>query len=43
MPHKVGEESNVIAALQEALCKAVADGVLVYNHRVNAIPDCQLF
>ena len=43
MPHKVGEESNVIAALQEALCKAVAEGVWVYNHRVNAIPDCQLF
>ena len=43
MPHKVGEESNVIAALQEALCKAVTEGVWVYNHRVNAIPDCQLF
>ena len=41
--HKVGEESNVIAALQEALCKAVAEGVRVYDHRVDAIPDCQLF
>ena len=41
--HEVGEESDVIAALQEALCKAVTEGVWVYNHRVNAIPDCQLF
>ena len=41
--HKIGEESNVVAALQEALCKAVTEGVWVYYHRVNAIPDCQLF
>ena len=43
MPHKVGEECDVVAALQEALCKAVTEGVWVYYHRVNAIPDCQLF
>ena len=43
MPHKVGEECNVIAALQEALCEAMTEGVWVYYHRVNAIPDCQLF
>ena len=41
--HKVGEESDVIAAFQEALCETVTEGVWVYNHRVNAIPDCQLF
>ena len=41
--HKIGEESNVVAAFQEALCKAVTEGVWVYNHRVNAIPDSQLF
>ena len=43
MPHKVGEESNVIAALQEALCKAVTEGVRIYHHRIDAIPYCQLF
>ena len=26
MTHKVGEESNVVAALQEALCEAVTEG-----------------
>ena len=41
--HKVGKESNVIAALQEALCEAVTEGVRVYNHRIDTIPDCQLF
>ena len=41
--HKVSEECDVVAALQEALCKAVTEGVWVYYHRVNAIPDCQLF
>ena len=25
MTHKVGEESNVVAALQEALCEAVTE------------------
>ena len=25
MPHKVGEECDVIAALQETLCKAMAE------------------
>lgn len=43
MTHKVSEESDVVAAFQEALCKAVTEGVRVYNHRVNTIPDCQLF
>lgn len=43
MTHKVGEESNVVAALQEALCEAVAEGVWVNNHRVDTISDCQLF
>lgn len=41
--HKVSEESDVVTALQEALCKAVTEGVWIYNHRVNAISDCQLF
>ena len=41
--HKVGEECDVIAALQEALCEAVTEGVRVYNHRIDTIPDCQLF
>ena len=43
MPHKVSEKGNVVAAFQEALCEAVTEGMRVYNHRVNAIPDCQLF
>ena len=43
VPHKVGEESNVIAALQEALCKAVTEGMRVNDHWVNAISYCQLF
>ena len=43
MTHKVGEESNVVAALQEALCEAVTEGVWVNNHRVDTISDCQLF
>ena len=43
MPHKVGEECDIIAALQEALCKAMAERVWVYNHRVNTIPGSQLF
>ena len=43
MTHKVGEESNVVAALQEALCEAVTEGVRVNDHRVDAISDCQLF
>ena len=41
--HKVGEESDVIAALQKALCKAMAERVWVYYHRIDTIPDCQLF
>ncbi len=40
MSHKVSKESDVVAALQEALCEAVTEGVWVYNHRVNAISDC---
>ena len=43
MTHKVGEESNVVAALQEALCEAVTEGVWVYYHRIDTVPDCQLF
>ena len=43
MTHKVGEESNVVATLQEALCEAVTEGVWVNNHRVDTISDCQLF
>ena len=43
VPHKVGEECNVVAALQEALCETVTEGVWVYNHWIDAIPDCQLF
>ena len=38
--HEVGEESDVIAALQEALCEAVTEGMWVYDHRVDAISDC---
>ena len=41
--HKVGEESDVIAAFQEALCETVTEGVWVYNHRIDTIADCQLF
>ena len=41
--HEVGEESDVIAALQEALCEAVTEGVWVYYHRIDTVPDCQLF
>ncbi len=41
--HEVGEESDVIAALQEALCEAVTERMRVNNHWVDAIPDCQLF
>ena len=41
--HKVSEECDVVAALQEALCKAVPEGMRVNDHRVYAIPDCQLF
>ena len=37
MSHKVSEECNVIASLQEALCKAVTERVWVYNHWVNTI------
>ena len=43
VPHKVGEECDVIAALQEALCKAMAEGMWVYYHRIDTGPDCQLF
>ena len=41
--HKVSEECDVVAALQETLCKAVTEGMRVNDHRVYAIPDCQLF
>ena len=40
--HKVGEKSDVIAALQEALCKTMAEGMWVNDHWVDTIPDCQL-
>ena len=43
VPHKVGKECDVIAALQKALCKAMTEGVRVNAHRVYAITDCQLF
>lgn len=42
MPHKVGEKRNVVAAIQEALCKAMAERVRVNDDRIDAIPDCQL-
>ena len=42
MSHKVGKECDVIATLQEALCKAVAERMRIYHSRVDAIPDCQL-
>ena len=38
--HKVSEKSDVVAALQEALCEAVTEGMWVYDHRVDAISDC---
>ena len=41
--HKVSEKSDVVAALQEALCEAVTEGVWVYYHRIDTVPDCQLF
>lgn len=41
--HKVSEECDVVAALQEALCKAMAEGMWVNDHRVDAIPDSHLF
>ena len=41
--HKVSEECDVVAALQEALCKAVTEGMRVNDHWVNAISYCQLF
>ena len=41
--HKISEECDVIATLQEALCKAVTEGVRIYHHRIDAIPYCQLF
>ena len=43
VPHKISEECDVVAALQEALCKAVTEGVWIHNHRVDAIPNRQLF
>ena len=43
MPHKVSEECDVVAALQETLCEAVTEGVWVYYHRIDTVPDCQLF
>ena len=43
MPHKVSEESNVVAAFQEALCKSVAERMRVNDHWVDAISGCQLF
>lgn len=41
--HKISEECDVIATLQEALCKAVTEGMRVNDHWVNAISYCQLF
>ena len=41
--HKVSEECDVVAALQETLCKAVTEGMRVNDHWVNAISYCQLF
>lgn len=41
--HKVSEECDVVAALQEALCKAMAEGMWVNDHWVDAISNCQLF
>ena len=43
MSHKVSKESDVVAALQEALCKAMAEGMWVNDHWVDAIPDSHLF
>lgn len=41
--HKVSEECDVVAALQEALCKAMAEGMWVNDHWVDSISNCQLF
>ena len=42
MPHKVGEESNVVAALQETLCKAMTERVRINHNRIDTVSDRQL-
>ena len=41
--HKISEECDVIATLQEALCKAVTEGERIYHRRNDAIQYCRLF
>ena len=43
MPHQISQKRNIVAAFQEALCEAVTEGVWVYYHRIDTVPDCQLF
>lgn len=43
MPHQISKKSNVVALIQEALCKAMPEGVRVDNGRINLIANGQLF
>ena len=38
MPHKVSEECDVVAALQEALCEAVTEGVWAVSYTHLTLP-----
>lgn len=41
MPHKASQERDIIAPLQETFGKAMAEGMRIYNDRIDFIAGCQ--
>ena len=43
MSHKISQESNIIATLQETFCKTMPEGVRIHDRRVDAVFCRKLF
>ena len=43
VPHKVGEEGNVVESFEEVLCEPVAKRVRIDHFLVDAILVCEMF
>ena len=41
MPHKISQKRDIIAPLQETFGKAMAEGMWIYNDRIDFIAGCQ--
>lgn len=42
MSHEIGQKSNIVAPLQEALGETMAERVRIHHNRIDFITSCQL-